>query len=227
MTDEEWRPIAGYEGLYEVSNLGRVKRLAGVVARTRGGRFQGKVGPFSVQEKILAFHVNYAGGRQGGRLMATLTKNGKGRQFLVHRLVALAFIPNPENLSDATHIDHNPLNNAVSNLEWLSHRQNIRDSVHAGRWRKKLSEDMVREIQRRAATGESQVSIAKELDIAYGTVNSIATGRSWRHIDNGTEFSTIITESLIREIAAAVAAGKSPAEILATLPRKRKPKKSV
>lgn len=221
--DETWKPIPGYEGFYEVSDLGRVRSLDRAVPRAANA----KSGAIQLTGRTIKPHINYAGGRQGGRLTVALTKDSIRSNFLVHRLVAQAFIPNPNNLSDATHIDHNPLNNAVSNLEWLSHRQNIRDSVHAGRWRKKLSEDQVRTIQRRIASGEAQVAIARDLGLAYGTINSIAAGRSWRHVDNGAEVPMILTEDLISQIIMMSASGKSPAEILASLPRKRKPRKSV
>lgn len=68
-----------------------------------------------------------------GYLCVKLRKNGKHKTFGVHRLVALTFIPNPLNKKEVNHIDHNPQNNIVSNLEWISHRENI---VHS--WKNKI-----------------------------------------------------------------------------------------
>ena len=97
---EEWKPICGYEGLYEVSNLGKVKSLN--YNHTK-------------QEKILKF-----GKRPNGYLFVNLWKDKKRKPCSVHRLVAIAFIPNPNNLETVNHIDENKLNNCVENLEWCS-----------------------------------------------------------------------------------------------------------
>lgn len=69
--------------------------------------------------------------------------NSKRQHLLVHRLVALAFIPNPNNLSDVNHIDENKLNNNVDNLEWLSHKDNCRHSAHKHQWSDKQKMDVV------------------------------------------------------------------------------------
>ena len=109
---EEWRPIKDYEGLYEVSNMGRVKNL----------NYKG-----SGKEKILK-NIK----RRKGYLMVILTKNGKRRGFLVHRLVAEAFIPNPNNLPEVNHIDRDRANNHVDNLEWVTHSDNMKHSYKLG-----------------------------------------------------------------------------------------------
>ena len=93
---EEWRPIDGYEGLYEVSNLGRVKSL--------------KYG----KERILRPK------KCKGYLKVGLCRNGKHKILYIHRLVATAFIPNPEGLEQVNHKDENKSNNCVENIEWCS-----------------------------------------------------------------------------------------------------------
>ena len=90
---EIWKPIKNYEELYEVSNLGNVRN-----AKT-----------FKTLRKIKH--------RQGYQ-MTSLYKDGKQKCFLIHRLVAIAFIENPKNLKEINHIDENKENNVVSNLEW-------------------------------------------------------------------------------------------------------------
>jgi hypothetical protein len=109
---EEWKPIVGYEGLYEVSSMGRVKSLKRTIT-TKDGRTR------EVEEKLLAQ------GLSGGYLYVTLSDHGKWRAFPVHRLVATAFIPNPENLRDVNHKDEVKTNNSVDNLEWMSHKDNL------------------------------------------------------------------------------------------------------
>ena len=102
---EEWRDIKGYEGLYMVSNLGKVKSL--------NYRRTGK-------EKILKGVDN-----GHGYLYVNLFKDGKGKQCRINRLVAQAFISNPDNLPEVNHKDENRTNNCAENLEWCSRQYNI------------------------------------------------------------------------------------------------------
>lgn len=116
MNSEEWKSIKGYEGLYMVSNLGRVKSLCG---------FNGH--EYVKREKILNPYKQKAG-KNYYRSVVKLSKDGSRKDFKVHRLVADAFIPNPELKSNINHIDGNPLNNRVDNLEWCTQKENI---IHA------------------------------------------------------------------------------------------------
>ena len=96
---EEFRDIPGYEGLYEVSNLGRVRSLE--------------------TERILKPSKN-----TWGYLFVSLYKNGIKKAVRIHRLVALAFIPNPDNLPCINHKDEDKTNNTVDNLEWCDDKYN-------------------------------------------------------------------------------------------------------
>lgn len=96
---EEFRDVPGYEGLYEVSNLGRVKNI--------------KTG------RILKPHKH-----RGGYLLINLCKSGTMRTDLIHRLVANSFLPNPQNLPCVNHKDEDKTNNAISNLEWCTYEYN-------------------------------------------------------------------------------------------------------
>ena len=98
---EIWRDIEGYENLYQVSNLGRVRSL----------KYN--------KEKILKPANN-----GGGYLKVGLSQNNKTKQYLVHRLVATAFIPNPNNLPVVNHKDEKHSNNSVDNLEWCTSEYN-------------------------------------------------------------------------------------------------------
>jgi len=101
--DEEWRPVEGYEGLYEVSNLGRVKSLH---PRNSG--------------KIRALKV-----KRNGYIAVTLSRNGKLKTVTVHQLVAQAFIPNPRNLKEVNHLNEIKSDNRSENLAWATRRENV------------------------------------------------------------------------------------------------------
>lgn len=101
---EIWRDVEGYEGLYQVSNMRRVKSLN----YNRSGK-----------ERVLKQRKN-----KWGYLRVVLCKDGDYKNYRTHRLVAQVFIPNPENYPEVNHIDEDKTNNAVDNLEWCSSKYN-------------------------------------------------------------------------------------------------------
>lgn len=109
---EEWRDVVGYEGLYQVSNWGRIKSLSRIDARGHKRK-----------EKILKVSIN-----KYGYKVISLYKNSKEKKYFVHRLVAEAFIPNPDNLPEVNHIiddyEHRS-DNRVENLEWCTRDYNV------------------------------------------------------------------------------------------------------
>ncbi len=108
---EIWKPVVGYEGLYEVSSLGGVKSLN---YRNTG--------------KDKTMKPSKVGGGKTMYLAVNLWQNKNKKMMCVHKLVAAAFIPNPKNLPQANHKDNNSLNNKKSNLEWVTNRENV---IHA------------------------------------------------------------------------------------------------
>lgn len=118
MKKEEWRMIPGYEGLYMVSNLGNVKALN----YARSGK-----------EKLLNPIL-----LKNGYYTVNLSKNNMKKQLYVHRLVAQAFIPNPDNLPCINHKDENPANNCVDNLEWCTYGYNINYGTRNDRHSEKM-----------------------------------------------------------------------------------------
>ena len=121
--DEVWKDIEGYEGLYQVSNTGQVKSL--------NYKGRGVV-------KLLKQAINH-----NGYNYVILYKNGKTKHYSVHRLVALAFIPNPDNLPIVNHKDENPSNNNVNNLEWCTIAYNNNYGTRNERAGKKIRELMI------------------------------------------------------------------------------------
>lgn len=117
---EEWKPIKGYEGLYEVSNLGRVKSLGKGKNRNSKGR-------------ILKAHKS-----SKDYLYARLCKEGKTKSYYVHRLVAIAFVDNPEGYNEVNHKDENKENNCADNLEWCNRQYNMTYNGRAKRVAEKL-----------------------------------------------------------------------------------------
>lgn len=107
---EAWKDIKGYEGLYQISNIGRVKSLSRI--DSRGNKRN---------EKILKISKN-----NSGYYFVGLCKNGKVKQYLIHRLVAEAFVRNPYNYSEVNHKDEDKQNNIADNLEWCTHEYNCK-----------------------------------------------------------------------------------------------------
>ena len=117
MMEEIWKDIEGYEGLYQVSNLGRVRSLGRTINRmTRWGT----VKPYTISGRVLKILT----ASYNACYVHLFDMNGTSTNHTVHRLVAKAFIPNPNNLSDVNHKDENRKNNNVENLEWMSHVDN-------------------------------------------------------------------------------------------------------
>lgn len=101
--EEEWRDIEGYEGLYQVSNLGRVKRLPKIMKTTTDA--------------------------QGYKVISLKDESGKAKVVKVHRLVAQAFLPNPENKPVVDHINTDRGNNFVDNLRWCTQKENCNNPI--------------------------------------------------------------------------------------------------
>jgi len=113
LPDEEWKDIPGYEGKYQVSNMGRVKRLDHTV-ETKQGRTQRNL-PVIFEHDV---------GKHGYHRVCI-----DDVHYLVHRLVATAFVPNPNNYPCVDHIDTNTHNNAASNLRWCTHQMNMNNAL--------------------------------------------------------------------------------------------------
>lgn len=114
---EEWRDVIGFEDIYEVSNKGKVRSSKNKTTHSE------LHGVRKWKQRILRLKTD-----KNGYKRVCLYKNKKPHDFLVHRLVAMAFIPAVEGKNYINHIDGNPSNNYVENLEWCNHRENL---IHA------------------------------------------------------------------------------------------------
>lgn len=118
MLNEIWVDIKGYEGYYQVNNLGDIRSMDRVLIYPDGSK-KNKKG-------ILKKYSNL----KNGYLLCSLNKNHKTKALLVHTIVAMAFIPNPYNKSQVNHKDGNKKNNKVENLEWVTPSENQLHSFH-------------------------------------------------------------------------------------------------
>lgn len=168
--EEQWKEIEGYPN-YKVSDHGRVKSLN----YNRKGI-----------EKIMCPQK-----RKDGYFHVGLYCNKKKSLILLHRIIGIAFIPNPNNYPVVKHKDDNRSNNVLSNLEWGTQQSNIQDMFDKGRKnhrgtnnpRSKLTEDQVLEIRNLYSTGNF---MQKELGIKYGVsqklISCIITNKNWKHL---------------------------------------------
>ena len=119
LINEVWKPVVGWENTYSVSNLGRIKSIGRTVIKMG-------VYPSFLKEKILSQHK-----MRSGYLMVGLNEYPRpDKSSTVHRLVAIAFIPNPENKSDVNHINGIRWDNRVENLEWATRKENVNHSFN-------------------------------------------------------------------------------------------------
>lgn len=181
---ELWADIKGYEGYYQVSNLGRVRSLdRGMYVndeRYSKPRWVNRKG------KLLK---EYGNGSK--RRMVILRMFGVGKNITVHRLVATHFIPNPNNYPVVNHINHDYLDNRATNLEWCTYQHNTQHAIAAGRMDHiykqhekltKITKEQATNIKKLLALGWSNSKVAKELGIGYNTVYHISKGHTWKHI---------------------------------------------
>lgn len=176
---EQWKDVLGYEGRYQVSDQGRVKSLAREITRVRYGK------PYAVQwpEKIVAPKVTEA-----GYWGLTLHKEGTRSTVLVHRLVALAFIPNPLNLPEVDHEDSDPSHARKENLSWVTGLKNKQLMVTRGRsskgqknGRAKLTEESVRKARQRVESGEGCKAVGQSLGVSDTAIRLAVKRVTWRH----------------------------------------------
>lgn len=176
---EAWEGIGGFEGLYKVSSFGRILSLP---------RFGTKN-----EAKILKLHVS----KRYGYANVCLCKNNHKVLRRVNRLVAIAFIPNPNNLPEVNHKDGNKLNNNVSNLEWCTNSYNkihaykigLMSAVGERNGQSKLNEAQVRDIRALLAVNANQRLLAKRFGISQQTVSEIKMRKIWSHLEVDSNYS--------------------------------------
>lgn len=170
---EIWRPVVGYEGLYEVSNLGRVKTLE----KTRFSNLTNRY--ITYPQKIMSQVVH-----TGGYCVLSLRdETGKRKQFKVHRLVAEAFIPNPYNLPIINHRNEIKTDNRACNLEWCTQKYNVnygtaqRRRIVTKNKKFKQNEEYRHRVQNAARNNGKKVSkavVCIELNLIFPSIKAAA-----------------------------------------------------
>lgn len=169
LNGEIWLPVKEYEGLYEVSNKGRIK----VLERQTNVRYGTSIRKEKLIKPSLNKVVNY--------LYIGLHKNGKYTNSRIHRLVAEAFIPNPENKKEVNHINGDKLNNSVENLEWNTPLENTRNAFKNGHNSKriKLNFKKIKEIKELSEKGMKNSEIAKIYGVQRKSIWRVVTNQAW------------------------------------------------
>lgn len=170
---EIWKKVEGYDGRYWISNLGRVKSYA------------------NKAPIILKSTIN-----KHGYEKLELSSNGITKSVLTHRLVACAFIPNPNNKPTVNHKNGIKNDNRLVNLEWATYEEQYRHSDNlglrnikgSGHYKSTLEEKDVLEIRNRLAKGETQLSISKIFNVSRSTIRNIKLGYTWSYLNSDHNF---------------------------------------
>jgi len=170
--NEEWSPISGYEGLYEVGNFGHVRGVDRQVCDKDARHISTR----QIKGRILKPSSN---GSKQGYLFVYLCKDGTPKRFYIHRLVARAFIPNPLNLPYINHKDENPKNNSADNLEWCTQVYNINYGQRAQKYSKSRMIPILQiSIDGRTVTEwESAKTAGSALGFHAGTLTNACRGK--------------------------------------------------
>ena len=178
---EVWKDIKGYEGLYQVSNMGRVKSLGRMAASKNGSKQYRK-------ERILNPRVT----NSGYLLVSLYNGSDNVKQFYVHRLVCEAFHENPKNKPCVNHLDENKENNVASNLEWCTIAENNNHGTRKARMAKSLSKTVAQYTKEGELikVWQSTMEVQRQLGFDQGTISKATRGKLktaygylWKYIE--------------------------------------------
>lgn len=170
-----WKYIPGFEGQYMANENGMIKSVKRTITSKTGQKY-------TLPEKILKQNKN-----KNGYMLVQLSKNGKIKGIYVHRIVAILFIPNPNNLPTVNHKDGNKQNCNAENLEWTSYSQNNQHAYDTGlkpkgegQYKAKLTEKDVREIRKNGKNGTFE-EIALRYGVSKATIRDVLLYRTWKN----------------------------------------------
>ncbi len=181
--EEIWKFIDGYEGYYEISNLGRVRSVERVI--TCGGYEAGNrhvpIYTRTIKSRFLKFGWVAKKGSKTKYVQVILSRDNLNEHFLVAVLVAKAFIPNPENLPQVNHKDFDKSHNGASNLEWVTALGNTRHAI-VNNHRSclvKLTPEKARVIKQELKNRVPQRVLAQRFHVSRWTISDISLGKNW------------------------------------------------
>ena len=159
---EIWKDIKGYEGLYQVSNLGRVKRT---------GKYRNQFTSWESNKDLKL--------KEGTNiyLYVDLSKDNKVKRYLVHRLVMEAFIDNPNGYKEVNHKDGNKKNNKVENLEWCTRNENLKHSIDTGLRKRKIPLEKYDYVYNEVSKGRTYKSLAEEFSVGKTKIADIVKSK--------------------------------------------------
>lgn len=173
---EQWRPLAGKEDRYMISDSGNIKRLSYSYTTT----FRGKIINRLLPESICKFSKL---SQKGYKRI-----NIENRTYFAHILVALTFIPNPNDYPQVNHVNGLKTDNRIENLEWCTNQMNRDHAVKSGLiargedFNRKLKESDIRTIRFMIEKGHTYIAIGKIFDVKQQTISKIANKITWAHL---------------------------------------------
>lgn len=185
MENEVWKDVIDYEGIYQVSNTAKIRSIDRLCYVENHGKTRCSV----TQKRKGRIIIPYRSKRTG-YYMVVLSKNGVHKTKNIHRLMAVAHIPNPENKPQVNHKDGNKVNNKIENLEWVTHKENIihafenklvKGSVGEGSHLSKLKKEDVLIIRDMLSKGVSMGVIARKYLVSRSSIFSIKHNESWKY----------------------------------------------
>ena len=179
---EIWKAVPGYQGIYEVSNQGRVRSLDRNMPSRKGAREWTTF----CRGRVLVSTL------QGGYPSILLARGGKVKPTTVHRLVLFAFVGEPRPGQEARHLNGNRQDARLENLAWGTKAENMADKIPHGtlvrgeaQVHAKLTVAKVIDLRRRREAGETYCALAKELELNESTVSYACRGITWKHVPRG------------------------------------------
>lgn len=179
---EEWKPIEEYEGLYEISSFGRIKRV-GRSAITGKGKGEGaRVGRILSELK-----------QKGGYVAVQLWKNGTMKRYLVHCLVAKMFLGPVPDGKEVNHKDGIKKHNSIDNLEYLTRSENNKHAYHMGLmtggeahvWAKLTEKDVIDILDAHRTKGLGCRRLARAYGVSKNTIQLILSNKNWKEVARG------------------------------------------
>lgn len=175
--------IKGYEGLYKINDNFEIESLDRYKTNQKGNKI-------FIKGIILKQFLDNWGYKQ-----VYLYKNGKKKTIKVHRIIAEAFIPNPEHKETVNHINGIKTDNRIENLEWCTNKENFNHAiknglvVHYGENNKlaKLTDNKVREIFKLRKSGMTHINISKIFGVSRPVISNILARKYWKHVNLSTE----------------------------------------